>query len=344
MKHKILFPFFTIVILTVAISILLQSVEEFSVDINLYKAIDLNSLNNLNNKYIANHDLNIYDTLWIYLSFLSRNPLGDLYPKTPFGKMLLFIIYVIGSLFLCMICMRINKLMQLDRSSIKAYTKLTKLFKIENNENKASDVIRAVFLLKKYYSLFNVVKFEEGIMNTNTHKNIKKRKTFIDNHIDRIREKNILILKQKKIILLRVKFGFILKYFVDIKNYMDIYKISRKQPINISSMFQNIENKMDDSLESLNVKLTSIRSIDGIFQRLKNNENILIKKIQKIKKNDNSVIRYLADLNNSHCNQNIKNRNKRHTELPKKSSQRRSKTKYILNFNSCKSIKDELIK
>jgi hypothetical protein len=269
-----------------------------------------------------------------------RNPLGDLYPKTPFGKLLIFIIYVAGSLFLCMICLRVNKLIQLDRSSFQAFTKLTKLFKIENNENKASDVIRAVLLLKKYYSLFNVDKFEEEVMNTNTH---KKRKTFIDNHIDRIREKNILILKQKKVILLRVKFGFILKYFVDIKNYMDIYKISRKQPINISSMFQNIEDKMDDSLESLNVKLTSIRSIDGIFQRLKNNENILIKKIQKIKKIDNSVIKYLAELNNSQCNQNIKNWNKRNTELINKFP-KRSKTKLIFNFKSCKSIKDELIK
>ena len=192
--------------------------------------------------------------------------------------------------------------MELNRSSFQAFTKLSKLFKDENKENKASDVIRSVLLLKKYYSLFNVDKIEEEIMNVFTN---KKRKTLIDALICKIREKYILILKQKKVILLKVKFGFILKYFVDIKNYMDIYKISRKQPLNISSMFQNMEDKMDDSLESLNVKLTSIRSIDGIFQRLKNNENILLKKIQKIKKIDNSVIRYLTELNNSQCNLNI---------------------------------------
>ena len=341
MKHKILFPFCIVIILTVIISILLQSVEEFSVDINLYKAIDLKSLNNLNNKFITNHDLNIYDTIWIYLSFLLRNPLGDLYPKTPFGKMLLFIIYIIGSIFLCIIYLRLNRLMQLDRSSYRAFTKLIKLFKKENNENKASDVIRSVFLLKKYYSIYNVDKIEEEIMNAVTN---NKRKTFIDEHIDKLREKNILLLKQKKVILLRVKFGFILKYFVDIKNYMDIYKISRKQPVNISSMFQNIEDKMDDSLESLNVKLTSIRSIDGIFQRLKNNEHILIKKIQKIKKLDISVIKYLCELNNSLCGQFLKNQNKRQTELLKQSTQRRSKTKLIVHFKvgSCKSIRDQL--
>ena len=339
MKHKIIFPFFTLVILIIIISIILQSVEEFSVDIDLYKAIDLNNLNSLNDKFITNHDLNIYDTLWIYLSFLLRNPLGDLYPKTPFGKMILFMIYIIGSIFLCIIYLRLNKLMQLDRPSFQAFTKLTKLFKIENNENKASDVIRAVFLLKKYYSLFNVDKIEEEIMNTNTK---KKRKTLIDNHIYKIREKYILILKQKKVILLKVKFGFILKYFVDIKNYMDIYKISRKQPLNIMSMFQNMEDKMDDSLESLNIKLTSIRSIDGIFQRLKNNENILIKKIQKIKKLDNSVINYLSELNNLQCGENLKTQKRRQTELLKKPPARRSKTKFIVNFKSCKSIHEEL--
>jgi hypothetical protein len=341
MKHKTSFPLCIVLIVIVVISILLQSVEEFSVDINLYKAIDLKSLNNLNNKFIANHDLNIYDTIWIYISFLCRNPLGDLYPITPFGKMLLFIIYIIGSIFLCLIYYRLFNVAQLNRSSFKAFTKLTKLFKDENKENKASDVIRSVFLLKKYYSIYNVDKFEEEIMNAFTN---KKRKTLLDELIDKLREKNILLLKQKKVIFLRVKFGFILKYFVDIKNYNDIYKISRKQPINLSSMFQNMEDKMDDSLESLNIKLTSIRSIDGIFQRLKNNENILIKKIQKIKKLDNSVIKYLSELNNSHCHHFLKNQNKRYAELIKKFSQRRSKTKHIINFKvgSCKSIREQL--
>jgi hypothetical protein len=341
MKHKTSFPFFIVIILIVVISILLQSVEEFSVDIDLYKSIDLNTLNSLNNKFITNHNLNIYDTIWIYISFLLRNPLGDLYPKTTFGKLLLFIIYIIGSLFLCLIYYRLNKLMLFDRSRFQAFTKLTKLFKDENKENKASDVIKSVLLLKKYYSLFNVDKIEEDIMNIFTN---KKRKTLIDEHINKLRAKNILLLKQKKVILISVKFGFILKYFVDIKNYMDIYKISRKQPINISSMFQNMEDKMDDSLESLNVKLTSIRSIDGIFLRLKNNENILIKKLQKIRKLDNILLKYLSELNNYQSSLFLKNRNRRHTELIKRLSHKRSKTKLIFNFKagSCKSISEQL--
>ena len=124
---------------------------------------------------------------------------------------------------------------------------------------------------------------------------------------------------------------------------MDIYKISRKQPINISSMFQNMEEKMDDSLESLNIKLTSIRTIDDIFQRLKNNENILIKKLQKIRKLDNSLIKYLSQLNNSQSNLFLKNRNRRQAELLKRLSRKISKTKLIRNFKSgsCKSISEQ---
>ena len=198
--------------------------------------------------------------------------------------------------------MRLTNLIQLDKSSFRAFTILTKLFKNENNENKASDVIRSVFLLKKYYSIFNVDKTEEEIINAFTNKK--------NDQIDKIREKNILLLKHKKVVLLRVKFGFILKYFVDIKNFMDLYKISRKQPLSISSMFQNIEDKMDNSLESLNAKLASIRSIDGIIQRLKNNQNILVKKIQKIRKLDNSLIIYLSKINNFQHGQFLKKRNK----------------------------------
>ena len=108
-------------------------------------------------------------------------------------------------------------------------------------------------------------------------------------------------------------------------------------------MFQNMEDKMDDSLESLNVKLSSIISIDNIIQRLKNNENILIKKIQKIKRLDNSIIRYLSELNNSKCTQFLKNQRKRRTELLSKISPKRCKTKLIVYFKSCKSISEELI-
>ena len=109
-KYKISFPSFVVVILIIIISILLKSVEFFSVDLSL-------SQNKKNSINLMENNLNIYDTLWIYLSFLLRNPTDDKKPKTPIGKYFLFIIYIFSSLFLCMIYYRLNYLIKLNRTS-----------------------------------------------------------------------------------------------------------------------------------------------------------------------------------------------------------------------------------
>ena len=337
-KHKITFPLCIIIILVILISILLRSIEIFSYNINLLENPDVN------NKFLINyHEYNIYETSWIYLSFLMRNPVGLLNPETPFGKILLFIIFIIGTLFLLMIYFRINQLMELDRPSFQAYSQLEKLFLPENKENKASEVIFSFILLKKYYSKYNTEEFEKKVANEEknniNNNNNKRRKSILEFEINKLREKNLLKIKQKKIFFLLVKFHFYLKFFTDIYNYVDSYKISRKQPLKLSSLFQNIEGKMDDNLDSINVKLSSIDSIENIFDRLKKNDIILLKKIKTIKKHDNLIMKYLSELNNYQ----YRFFNEKRNELKdRKGSLRRSKTKIVYNYKSCKSITNNL--
>ena len=336
-NHKIIFPFCILLILLIIISILLENVEEFSVDMLQYKSIESYNYKD-KAKIINGYKLTIYDTLWIYLSFLIRNPLGELLPKTPFGKLLLLIFYILGSLFLCMIYFRLNDLIQLNRTSIQAYSKLQKLFEPDNKENKASDVMHSVFLLRKYYTLYNIEEMKQTIVNQDDIN--KKRRNMIDFEIIKLRQKNIFVLRAKKIHFLRVKFVFFLKFFTDFNNYIDDFKTSRKHPINISSMFQNLENKLDGNLESMSVKLASINSIDSIIERLKTNDNILLRKIEKIKKYNNSLIIYLIDLVNSQINCNPKKKREFQTKILKRLSLKRSKTNMEFNFKSCKSLKD----
>ena len=338
-KHKISFPLCIIIILTIMISILLRSIEIFSYDITLLEAKDTNSL------YLINHhEFNIYETLWIFLSFLMRNPMGLLNPVTPFGKILLFIIFIIGTLFLLMIYFRLNELMQLDRPSFQAYSKLEKLFHPENKKNKAIEVIFSFILLKKYYSKYNTEEIEKKISNeekNGINNNNRRRKNVLDFQINKLREKYIMQLKQKKIFFLQVKFFFYAKLFTDVYNYIDVYKISRKQPLQLSSLFQNIEGKMDANLESLNIKLSNIDSIDVIFDRLKKNDIILLKKIKTIKKLHNSIMKYLSELNNYE----FRHFNEKRNKLEKnKSKLKRSKTKTNINFKSCKSINNTIKK
>ena len=337
-NHEIAFPFCILLILLIIISILLENVEEFSVDMLQYKSIESYNYKD-KAKIIMGNKLTIYDTLWIYLSFLLRNPFGELLPKTPFGKLLLLTFYILGSLFLCTIYFKLNDLIQLDRASIQAYSKLQKLFEPVNKENKASDVMHAVFLLRKYYTLYNIEEMKQTMVNKDDIN--KKRRTILDFEIIRLRQKNIFVLRAKKLQFLRVKFVFFLKFFTDFNNYIDDFKTSRKHPINISSMFQNLESKLDGNLESMSVKLSSINSIDSIFERLKNNDNILLRKIEKIKKYNNSLIAYLVDEVNSQINCNVKKKKEFQTKILNRLSLKRSKTKMELNFHSCKSLKDQ---
>ena len=176
-------------------SILLKSIEEFSVDMIQNKNIESCGYEN-KTKIILDNNLNIYDILWLYLSFLIKNPSAKLYPRTPLGKILLFIFYIIGSFFLCIIYYTLNNIMQLNRSS-QAYSKFQKLFQPENKENKASDDILAIILLKKYNNLYGVKEMKETFVNQDNIN--KKRKTIFDYEIDKLRQKNALILRSKKI-------------------------------------------------------------------------------------------------------------------------------------------------
>ena len=90
--------------------------------------------------------------------------------------------------------------MELDRPSFQAYTQLEKLFLPENKENKASEVIFSFILLKKYYSKYNTVEMEKIISNKekNNINNNKRRKSILEFQINKLREKNILQLRQKK--------------------------------------------------------------------------------------------------------------------------------------------------
>ena len=110
-------------------------------------------------------------------------------------------------------------------------------------------------------------------------------------------------------------------------------------------MFQNIEDKMNNSLESINIKLSSIATIDCIFDRLKNNDNILLKKIERIKKLDRTVIKYLTKLVNYQCS-NLSHKKKGiHTEVINQILQKRSKSKMNFNYkisSSCQNVRSSL--
>jgi len=166
----------------------------------------------------------------------------------------------------------------------------------------------------------------------------------LDLNINKLKEENDddMIFKQKKILFLNIKFIFFLKFFTDINTYLDSYKISRKQPLNIISLFQNIENKMEDNLESLNFKLSDIQSINTIFDNLKSNDNVLLRKLKKLRKLDGSLISYLAEQNNYLCNSHFIKVKNHKTEIILNKVSLKKNSKLLKTFKSSMSLKDNI--
>lgn len=166
----------------------------------------------------------------------------------------------------------------------------------------------------------------------------------MDLNINKLKEENDddMIFKQKKILFLNIKFIFFLKFFTDINTYLDSYKISRKQPLNIISLFQNIENKMEDNLESLNFKLSDIQSINTIFDNLKSNDNVLLRKLKKLRKLDGSLISYLAEQNNYLCNSHFIKVKNHKTEIILNKVSLKKNSKLLKTFKSSMSLKDNI--
>ena len=285
-KYPIFFPLIIVGIIFFLFSFLIHNTEKFTVDLS-------NNIDNINKtEYTSGINSNefrrlgsIIDTLWINASSLISVIFDDYYLLSPVTKILMVLSKLFGTLFIYMIYYRLNMIVLLDSRDSKAYSKLEKLFKPENKENKARDVILALLLLKK------------------VNKEHKKQIEFfhrseIFNNSEDLKLIEPINYEHQNIKYLKTKFVFFSKFFTDIANFADLHKVSRNLPLPINTMFQNMEDTMDDNLDSLNVKLDSLASIDATLGSIKQNSIILEKKIGRVIKHNFFVLNYLREVFN----------------------------------------------
>ena len=281
-KSPILFPLIVVGIILTLFTFLIHGTEKFSVDLN-DNSDTYNNLKGINSN--EPRRLGYFsDNLWINASTLVSVIFSDYYLLSPVTKALMFLIKITGTLFICIIYYRLNLLVLLDTKDNKAYRKLEKLFKPENKENKACDVIRALLLVKKV-----VVENE---------KHIEFYHQSIFNSPEEIQLIDPINLHKHNIKYIKKKFVFFSKFFTDISNFSDAHKVSRNLPLPINTMFQNMEDTMEESLDSLNYKLDFLSTIDTTLGSMKQHNIILMKKIEKVIKHDIYILNYLCEVIN----------------------------------------------
>lgn len=72
---------------------------------------------------------------------------------------------------------------------------------------------------------------------------------------------------------------------------------------------------MNKNIDILNQKIANISKINCIFERLKKNDNILLKKIRRIRNYDESILKYTIDILNEQ-NKLIKRKKKKPKKNP----------------------------
>ncbi len=279
-KFHVFFPCIIFTILLFIFSIMIHGSEKFTVDLkakeNIFKNKD-------NFKGIHSDEFrhlgSFVDDIWINISSLISVIFHDYFLSSPFSKVLMLISKIMGNCCLYMIYYKVNIMILLSDKDTKAYSKLEKLFKPENKEYKASDVIKSLLLAKRAIMDNNEnTRYYRGII-------VYKKE---ENNL----EKNPIYHK-KKIRFLKIKFIFLTKLYTDVLNFVDLYKISRNFSLPIDTMFQTMEETMFDNMNSLTIKLGNLNLLDKSLKRIKKRNDGLIKKIDKIRKYEDSLITHL---------------------------------------------------
>ena len=249
---------------------------------------------------------------YLYFFISLRIVFGDLVNKTPLGKLILFFSGILGSMCCSYFIYLINKKIELTDDEEKAFSKLSKLFEPENNEHKASDLIRYFLFYKK------IIIDNNYLINTYKLKIISEKKDKIqskvlDDEIVQLRkslrmsfssDQNKLEgdtkykLREKFIKYIEIRFIHKMKFLNENRNFRNKFKISRNYSLPFNDVIKTLVEKMEANMDSLCFKLEPIRDIFSNMDNLTKINGYVSKKIAKIIHHQHTILEYLIKNNN----------------------------------------------
>ena len=253
--------FYILILFCTLLSALSRYFEIFSFDINTYLE-GKKGLNDLQN-YINNY--------WLTLITVLNVAFGDEYTRTNLGRLINFIVCVIGILSIGMSIATITDKLEFDINEKKAYLKLKKVFSPKNTQNKAANVIKTILLIAK--------NGKEKIINRSKH----------------FREKTILLLKIK----------------AETKVFKNELLVSRVYSMPINDLIKTMESKLYDNLLDVTQELDKINFIEDDFKLIRNNQDSISRKLKKITFFQNSISKMISEnhnynyLNSKNSNKNL---------------------------------------
>ena len=323
-KFPLSFIFLNLIIIFISVGIVLSSVEFFSSDIN----------DSFWNNYAENKVESFFNVTSTLFFFILRNIYEIHCIKSFLGKIILYIGGTISIMVSSYFIYYVSNLIEFTQEEHDAFSKLTKLLNPINKEHKASNLIKALLLLKKkikdnqntekdyrlkmedfkklsnnqrkpIYPKENKLRFALDTNGSST--NLLNLNDFNENE----NEEKVKFLKFiDSLFLLKVKL------IVEYRNFADNLKIARNSSLSFSDVLKTIGNKLDANMTQLNNKIEVLIRIDQKLLNFIEFTTNNMKSIKSIKNYHNSILQYLVEVHNEYMKQMIEIRKEAEISSP----------------------------
>ena len=246
---------------------------------------------------------NYMNNLWLVLITLTNVGYGDEYPRTFFGRIIIFIVSFIGLLGLGIIIATLSEKLEFDQNEKRAYLRLKKIFDPENLEHKAGNIIKTLLQMGRNIKLKSSVGIEKSA---------------------NLREKICLLLKIR----------------AETKCFSNELHVSRVYSMPINDLVKTLETKLYDNLVDISKDLESINNIESDFKSLQENQLFIQKTLSKINYLQTQIGKYLLEKqNNNYLNKDkisVKSQNDQLSFKEKENSniENKKSNTHIINENS----------
>jgi len=207
---------------------------------------------------------NLMNNIWMLIVIITGVSYGDKYPRTNLGRIIVYIVCLIGMLLIGFSIAIISETIYFNENEEKAFSKLKKIFSTENIEHKAGNVIKDLLLMRR---------------------NIKKSK----NDLTKLYNKHELFC-EKIIICMKIKSDSI--------NFKNKLHVSRSYSMPINDAIFHMEHKLYENLILFSNHLDKVSVIESDFNILKKQQNSITRSIKKINYLQDKISKFLIEKHN----------------------------------------------
>ena len=261
--------------ITLVTTILITYILIISTIIKDFECLAFNKKTLLYGKKGLNDLQNYINSIWLTISTITSVSYGDEYPRTFFGRILIFHISFVGLFCLGIIIASFSEKFEFNPNEKKAYLKLKKIFNPENKQHQAGNVVKTFLFIVR---------------------NIKNRNQ--ENKKTNFKEKICLLIKLR----------------VESKLFKNEFHTSRTYSTPINDIVQIMENKIYSNLMDISSSLEKINSIEEEFKIISDNQDFIMKRLKKALFLENNISKYLTEIQNKNYLLSIQQKTSEHDD------------------------------